>query len=150
MKIIVAIDGSEYGKAAAEAVAARPWPAGSMVKVISAVEPPYLPTTETWALPTSYYAQLEEAGREIAQNAVNAGADVIRSSKIAQVEIITEVKDGNAKDVILDEAKKWGADLIVLGSHGYGALQRFLLGSVSHNVATHAPCSVEIVRRKEA
>jgi nucleotide-binding universal stress UspA family protein len=50
--------------------------------------------------------------------------------------------------VILDEAEKWDADLIVLGSHGYSGWQRFLLGSVSHAVATHALCSVEIVRQK--
>jgi nucleotide-binding universal stress UspA family protein len=49
---------------------------------------------------------------------------------------------------ILDEVEKWGADLIVLGSHGYRGWRRFLLGSVSHAVATHARCSVEIVRRR--
>jgi nucleotide-binding universal stress UspA family protein len=38
--------------------------------------------------------------------------------------------------------------LIILGSHGYSGLQRFLLGSVSHAVAAHAHCSVEIVRAK--
>jgi nucleotide-binding universal stress UspA family protein len=51
--------------------------------------------------------------------------------------------------VILDEAERWDADLIVLGSHGYNGWQRFLLGSVSHAVATHAHCSVEIVRQKQ-
>src|SRR5262249_34217112 len=62
--------------------------------------------------------------------------------------ITREVANGSAKDVILDEAEKWGADLIVLGSHGYKGWRRFLLGSVSHAVATHARCSVEIVRRR--
>ncbi|MBO0857394.1 MAG: universal stress protein [Chloracidobacterium sp.] len=56
-----------------------------------------------------------------------------------------EVKDGHPKDVILDEAEKWGADLIVLGSHGYNGWERFLLRSVSHAVASHTHCSVEIV-----
>jgi nucleotide-binding universal stress UspA family protein len=48
--------------------------------------------------------------------------------------------------VILEEAERWDADLIVLGSHGYGLWQRFLLGSVSQAVVSHARCSVEVVR----
>ena len=48
--------------------------------------------------------------------------------------------------MIVEEAERWGADLILVGSHGYGSVKRFMLGSVSQAVATHAPCSVEIVR----
>ena len=54
--------------------------------------------------------------------------------------------EGPPKLVILEEAEKFGADLIVVGSHGYGFVERFLLGSVSQAVAVHAKCSVEIVR----
>jgi nucleotide-binding universal stress UspA family protein len=50
--------------------------------------------------------------------------------------------------VILKEASRWQADLILLGCHGYGNVKRFLLGSVSQAVALHAPCSVQIVRTK--
>ena len=53
---------------------------------------------------------------------------------------------GAPRPVILDEAENWGADLIVMGSHGYGAWKRFLLGSVSQAVVSHAKCSVEVVR----
>ena len=53
---------------------------------------------------------------------------------------------GPPRTVILDEAESWGADLIVVGSHGYRAWERFLLGSVSHAVVSHAKCSVEVVR----
>lgn len=56
------------------------------------------------------------------------------------------VEEGNPKVVIVDEANKWRADLIVLGSHGRKGLDRFLLGSVSEAVSRHATCSVEIVR----
>ncbi|MFN0109387.1 MAG: universal stress protein [Blastocatellia bacterium] len=147
MKILLAVDGSECSKFAVDSIAQRPWPAGSVVKVISAIEPPYFPTTETWALPESYYAQTETAAKEQAQSAIQFATN---SLKIAQLEVVSEIKEGYANSVILDEAKKWGADLIVLGSHGYRGLQRFLLGSVSHAVTTHAPCSVEIVRKREA
>jgi nucleotide-binding universal stress UspA family protein len=57
---------------------------------------------------------------------------------------------GDAKTKIIENATKWGADLIVVGSHGWKGLNRFLLGSVSEAVARHAPCSVEIVRIRPA
>lgn len=48
-------------------------------------------------------------------------------------------------EAILDVADEVGADLVVVGSHGYGAGRRLLHGSVSTKVAHHAPCSVMIV-----
>lgn len=145
MKILLAVDGSACSNAAVESVAARPWPPGSNLKIISAVELPFMPTPETWALPDSYYAQLEEAAQEQAQKAVEEAAARLTGS---QLEIITEVHSGRARDVILHEAEQWKADLIVVGSHGYSGWQRFWLGSVSHSIAANAHCSVEIVRCK--
>jgi len=60
--------------------------------------------------------------------------------------VTTVFREGNPKDKILDEAESWGVDLIVVGSHGYGAIKRLFLGSVSLAVAANATCSVEIVR----
>jgi nucleotide-binding universal stress UspA family protein len=148
MKILLATDGSDYSKAAVNSVAERPWPAGSEVKIVSAMEIPYAPTTETWVLPDSYYKELERVANEQAEAAVKDAVERIKSGKASELEIITSIKSGSAREVILDEAEKWGADLIVLGSHGYSGWQRFLLGSVSHAVSTHAHCSVEIVRQK--
>lgn len=50
------------------------------------------------------------------------------------------------KEIIPDEASRWGADLIVVGSHGRRGINRFLLGSISEAVAIHADCSVEVIR----
>ncbi len=143
MKILLAVDGSACSNAAVASVAARPWPSGSSIKLVSAVELPFMPTPETWSLPDSYYAQLEEAAQEQAQKAVEAAAARLTDSPL---EIITEVHSGRARDVILREAEQWQADLIVVGSHGYSGWQRFWLGSVSHSIAANAHCSVEIVR----
>jgi nucleotide-binding universal stress UspA family protein len=148
MKILLATDGSDYSKAAVNSVAERPWPEGSEVKIVSVMEIPYAPTTETWVLPNGYYTELERVAREQAASAVKNAAERIESRKAYGLEVTTKIIGGSPREVILDEAERWNADLIVLGSHGYSAWERFLLGSVSHAIATHAPCSVEIVRQK--
>ena len=68
------------------------------------------------------------------------GAGIEASSTMA-------VPAATPKELILSEAAEWGADLIVVGSHGRRGINRFLLGSVSEAVALHANCSVEIIRR---
>jgi nucleotide-binding universal stress UspA family protein len=62
------------------------------------------------------------------------------------MKVTTAVEQGDPKSAIIDAAEQWRADLIVLGSHGRGALDRFLMGSVSDAIVRHARCSVEIVR----
>jgi nucleotide-binding universal stress UspA family protein len=153
MKILLAVDGSSCSEAAVNEVARRPWPVGTEARVVSAVELPFVPTTETWSLPDSYYSQLEEAGYEQAHRTVNAAVERLRASATERptpLEITSRIVTGSARDVILSEADEWGADLIVIGSHGRRGLQRFLLGSVSQAVAAHANCSVEIVRCRPA
>jgi nucleotide-binding universal stress UspA family protein len=150
MKILLATDGSNCSEAAVNTVAGHPWPEGSELKIISATDIPNVSVTEAWVLPDNYYTALDGAAKARAEKAVKDAAGRIKAGKASGLEIVTEVKDGHAKNVILDEAEKWGADLIVIGSHGYSGWQRFLLGSVSHAVATHAHCSVEIVREKPA
>jgi nucleotide-binding universal stress UspA family protein len=53
---------------------------------------------------------------------------------------------GKPADKIVDAAKDWPADLIVLGSHGRGGVSRLVLGSVAEAVMRHAPCPLLIVR----
>lgn len=65
---------------------------------------------------------------------------------LAAHEIETEVLSGMPAEVIVDEAKRLRADMIVVGSHGRTGFTRFFLGSVSGAVVSHAPCNVMIVR----
>ena len=65
----------------------------------------------------------------------------------ADVSVKGKVIAGSPKRMIVDEAENWNADLIVVGSHGYPAWERLLLGSVSQAVVSHAQCSVEVVRQ---
>jgi len=59
-----------------------------------------------------------------------------------------QVRRGDPKSVIIDEADEWGADLIVVGSHGHTGIKKWLLGSVAQSVVSHAPCSVYVVRER--
>ena len=78
-----------------------------------------------------------------AHELVTSAAERLRS---AGFEATTSVREGDPKSVILDCATEWGAELIILGSHGRQGVARFVLGSVSEAVARYARCSVEIVR----
>lgn len=60
---------------------------------------------------------------------------------------LVEVVEVEPRTVLCSAAEKHRADLLVLGSHGYGAVKRALLGSVSDYCAHHAPCSVMIVKQ---
>jgi nucleotide-binding universal stress UspA family protein len=102
--------------------------------------------TETWVLPDNYWDDAERAAVEQAQAALDGAVAQLKETASPLLKVVTEVHKGYAKRVILDEAERWGANLIVLGSHGYSGFKRLLLGSVSQAIASHAKCSVEIVR----
>lgn len=123
-RVLLASDGSEQSVTAAEGLAARPWPEGSEFRVVTVEEP--------WLIrPASVIHNVETVQRML----VSAGL----TASVATL-------SGNPKEVILEEARKWNADLIVVGSHGRRGIRRLLLGSVSEAVAMNASCSVVVVR----
>ncbi|MGH9874800.1 MAG: universal stress protein [Pyrinomonadaceae bacterium] len=146
MKILLAVDGSPCSDSAVEEVGRLPWPEGSEVKVVSAFEMPLTVATEGWALPPSYFDEIDLAIRKQAQTIVERAQEKLKSKSNKTFVVNGEFLPGPPKTVILDVAEAWGADLIVVGSHGYRAWERFLLGSVSQSVVSHAKCSVEVVR----
>ena len=150
MKILLAIDGSPCSEAAVNELASRPWPASSEIKIVSAFEVPLSPTPEAWAISSEYFDQMERVAREQAEAVVNAAATRVVAQVDQTISVTTGVLIGSPRSAILEESENWKADLIVVGSHGYGPWQRFLLGSVSQAVVSHAKCSVEVVRCNEA
>lgn len=125
-RVLLATDGSETSLAAARALAQRPWPENSEFRIVSVEEP--------WAI---------KSLRLDPQEAITSAEQVLTS---AGFKTSGTALSGNAKEVILEEAGKWEADLIVVGSHGRRGFRRFLLGSVSEAVAMNAHCSVVVVR----
>ena len=150
MKILLAVDGSAYSDAAVEEVAKRPWPSQSELKVITAAETPVMVGMEPWAASPEYFEQLEKSVREAAKAVIESALLKLKTNEDKTLKISSEIIQGPPRQVIVEEAERWNADLVVIGSRGLGTWNRLLLGSVSNSVVHHANCSVEIVRRPQA
>lgn len=150
MKILVGVDGSPCSDAALDEVARKILPAGSEVKLVSVLEPVLEPMTQPWTLPDNYYQQMEDFAESRAQQAIIKAQERLKTAETKDLQVSTAILKGFPKEILIDEADKWGSDLIVVGSHGYHGITRFLIGSVSQAVASHAHCSVEIVRCRQA
>jgi len=136
MRILLAIDDSKFSEAATQAVIAQHGSQGTQVKILNVVDL-LIP------IPTS-----DAAG--FRQESLKHGQEVVRRAEQmfnrAGYTVQTVVEEGDPKSKIIDQATEWNAELIVLGSHGWKGINRFLMGSVSEAVVRYAPCSVEVVR----
>jgi nucleotide-binding universal stress UspA family protein len=149
-RVLLATDGSECAERAARSIAERPFPVGTEVRILSAVEF-VVPTAEAFLEPFVNSALLESqrmAAMKRAQGAITTAAQILSSTDCTVSESISVLLE-SPKTVILDEATNWEADLVVVGSHGHHGFGRYLLGSVSEAVALHAACSVEVIRGRD-
>ena len=151
MKILLATDGSDCSVGATHSVASRPWPDGTAIKILSVEELIVLdnqvagyPLSSVY--PQSLLEELTTQARDRARSAVETARQILLRAGMNVLDDHAKPL-GEPRAVILDTAKTWGADLIVLGSHGRRGMDRFLLGSVSEAVAIHAQCSVEVIRK---
>jgi nucleotide-binding universal stress UspA family protein len=147
MKMLIAIDGSDFSKAALEDVISRPWNPGTEIKVLHVVEPPARFIGREMGTYDPEFETIWKAIREQAKDLVEKAAEKLRA---AGFHVSTELVEGEPKSLIIDVANEWLADMIVVGSHGWSGLSRFLMGSVSEAVMRHAHCSVEIIRTRAA
>ena len=148
MKILIATDGSDYSNAAIEECCRfLIRPGESEVLIVSAYEDAYPIAAEPFALSAKYYQKLEDAVCKQAGHFVENAKKMIRErfpgSKFV---VTTEILRGSPDQQIIERAKEWDADVIVVGTHGRGFWGR-LLGSVSNGVVHHATCSVLVVRK---
>ena len=151
MKILLAIDGSAQSEQALQEVVRRPWPEGSHIKAVTVYDPPPHFTPEVWGMTSrDTYTMARGHLQKSAEEIVDKAHSFLSSGLDKSIHLTTEVLEGEPRKAILDTADSWGADLIIVGAQGHGAVSRFLLGSVSSALVHHAKCSVEIVRRREA
>lgn len=144
MKILLAIDGSPCSDAAINEVSRWPWLTQSEVRIIT-VDTPVDPGLLRGGSANAFDEIVKQQRADSTKRLV--GAANILKQNAPNVRVTSSVLEGWPKDAIVSEAERYGADVVVVGSHGYGPIRRFFLGSVSLFVAHHAPCSVLIVRQ---
>ncbi len=146
MKVLLAIDEEPCSEEAINEVGSRSWEAGTTVRVLHAVGKFVPPAQELWH---DAGGNLDQARREIKDRSLELVERACGWLREQGIEAEAAVRDGEPGPAVVEEAKEWGAGLIVIGSRGHTGLRRLLEGSVSRYVFDHAPCPVEVVHCKE-
>ena len=140
-RILVAVDFSEESRSALELAAMLAARFDASLTLVHVVEPVFGPPdvaliSMTGAL--SRERMMEQATVELRE---------LRARMPVACRVVeTTVRSGIAFFEITEAAKALGADLIVIGTHGYTGIKRALLGSTAEKVVRHAPCPVLVVR----
>ena len=142
MKILLAVDGSEYSQRAASFLA-KNISALALAPEIHCLHV-HAPIPYPGAAKALGKGTIEKYQREESEAAL---APAKKELTAAKLDPKCSWCVGDVVEEIGNYVKKNKIDLIVIGSHGRTGLDRFLLGSVAESVLRHAPCSVEIVRK---
>lgn len=148
MRILIAVDFGLFGKAQIEMMRRLNFDKDTKVKVLHVIEP------LCWELQTGYPSTMPLSDtiikecRESAKKLVEDIADQVKAQTAIEA-VDVEVREGSISDQIVSAAESFGADLLIVGSHGKSGIARFFLGSTSQSVSTHAKCSILIARQLE-
>jgi nucleotide-binding universal stress UspA family protein len=119
VRIVVGFNGSPDAERSVDAVASRAWPEGSEARIVTALE-------------------------TAANVSIDNAADKLRAAGLT---ISNVNREGSPAHLLIEEAEKWGADSIFVGTRDIHGFKHFLSGSVSSAVAARATCSVEVIRQ---
>jgi nucleotide-binding universal stress UspA family protein len=139
-KLLLATDLSEASASATDEAFVLAARLGASLLVVSVIDP------GTLLLPGGRFRarvdQVRERREQLARTLVERG-------KAEGVPVSFLVWEGDPGNMIVEAAEAEHADMVLVGSHGRGAVGRFFLGSVSEHVVRHAPCPVLVVRPRE-
>ena len=136
MKILVAVDSSNYADEVLEEIAGRIWAKDTEFYLLTAIEP-----CHNW----SHEQEFLHEGRIILDQRIN-----FLKKRLPYNEITGQVVEGKAASAIVKTASERTCHLIIIGSHGDTGKRMAGIGSVAAAVVNAAPCSVEVVKLFEA
>ena len=144
MRILIAYDGSAGAEQALRLADSVDWPAESALRIAAVIEPTLLfvgaPMAGGFDIPSP---ELDDQITAYQQGQVTKAARSLRSADRTVEGIVLR---GRPATVLIEEATRFSADLVMGGSRGHGTISSLLLGSVSAEVVDHAPCPVLVSR----
>ncbi len=141
-KILIAVDESSFAAHAAEAGLELARELRADVAFVTVIDPANMRfTAESGVAEDRWYA-MEQSKAKNLLNSFMARAETLRPP-------LEFIEVGAAADMIVAAAKSLPADLIVMGTHGRGALTTLFMGSVAQGVLRHAPCPVMVIRAQQ-
>jgi nucleotide-binding universal stress UspA family protein len=142
-KILVPVDGSAASMRGLEEAIKVARATGGVLRFVHVVNEYVL---DDGYAPALYYERLIESFRENGRKVIASAEVVARRSGMEFTSAIVEVVGGRASDLIVEEARRWQAELIVMGTHGRRGLKRLALGSDAEMVLRTASVPVLMVR----
>ncbi|HEX7176272.1 MAG TPA: universal stress protein [Pyrinomonadaceae bacterium] len=144
-RIMIGVDGSHGAEGAVRSVGRREWPDGTEVKIV-AVDDGVSPARIAHILPTAagiIRSNNEEAAGKARQMAEWAENEL----RAVGLQVSVAIVKGEPQHILIEEAQKWDADSIFVGSRGLDQPnEKSGLGGVSTGLVMNAACTVEVVR----
>jgi nucleotide-binding universal stress UspA family protein len=143
LRLLIGVDGSAEAEAVVDEICRRSWPKDTEVLVLSVHEMLIPVHTEQIAVGQRIYDEINEDEQLRLRTVAGEAARKLQGRGLL---VSSRVMEGQAKEILVGEARAWHADTLFIGARGLGRVERFLLGSVSSASVANAPCSVEVVR----
>ena len=144
-KVLFTTDGSKFAEESIPYAADLAKQCGAELEVLTIIENPvFYGTPEATALyDAEFYRSLASELEKLARGAIDRA---VAAAKSRGISANGKVRRGSPADEVVAEAKEWGADVIVVSTHGRTGMGRLFLGSVANAIVHHAPCPVLLHR----
>ncbi len=97
-----------------------------------------------------YADEIQKSFREDGRRLVNKAEALVRKHGLTVDSVMSEIVGGRAAEIIVAQARKWRADIIVIGTHGRRGVRRLVMGSDAEEVVRTSPVPVLLVRPKRS
>lgn len=145
-RILVPVDGSETSKRGLREACRLAKEQGAKLRCLFVIDEHYLTSNYMGFM---YPPDMTDKLRDNGQGILNEASEQARKSGVQVESVLRESAERRVSYKILDEAKTWAADLIVMGTHGRRGLSHLALGSDAELVVRESPVPVLLVRAAE-